>query len=369
MITFLILERLLLITFVVVDILLFYVFFESVLIPLFLIVGIWGGSQVRVRAALLLFLYTLLGRLFMLLAFIQINEYVGSTDFRIVQEINRLDQSKLFLCIFISIAIKTPLIPFNTWLTYAHAEAPVGGSIILAGLILKLATYGYLRIMVQFIPDQCYHWTNLIEMIRIITLIYASLSRLRQIDFKKLVAYSRVAHQAIIVLGVFSNNLQGLEGAIILGIGHGLVRPGLFFIVGGVLYDRYHTRIIKYYRGIRNYIPVFSIYFFIFTIANAAVPLRANWVGEIICIIGIFQFNPIVAIFAALGIVFRACYRIYLYNRICFLGVIKYCKGMIDVNRREFILILPLIVITLVIGIYPNVILQDIHVRMSHLIY
>lgn len=259
--------------------------------------------------------------------------------------------------------------PFNTWLTYAHAEAPVGGSIVLAGLILKLATYGYIRILVQFLPDQCYYYSGIVEIIAVITLIYASLSSLRQIDFKKLVAYSRVAHQAIIVLGVFSNRLQGLEGAILLGIGHGLVRPGLFFVCGGVLYDRHHTRIIKYYRGIAIYMPIFSIFFFIFTIANAAVPLSANWIGEILCLIGIFQENAIVGVLASLGIVFSACYSIYLFNRICFLGIRKYTQIIVDVNRREFILILPLIVITVFIGLFPNVILQDIHVRVSHLIY
>ncbi|CAO1639662.1 unnamed protein product (mitochondrion) [Sympodiomycopsis kandeliae] len=371
LITFLILESLLLTTFIVLDIILFYVFFESVLIPLFLIVGIWGGSDTRVRASFLLFLYTLLGSLFMLLAFLSIYRNVGRTDFNIilVNQINEKSQIILFLCIFLSMAIKTPLIPFNTWLTYAHAEAPVGGSIVLAGLILKLATYGYLRIILQFLPDASQTFRPILQTTAVITLIYASLSSLRQTDFKKLVAYSSVAHQATIVLGVFSNNLQGLEGSIILGIAHGLVSPGLFFLVGGVLYDRYHTRIIKYYRGLNSNMPIFSILFFLFTISNAAVPLSANWIGEILCLIGIFQENAIIACIASLGIVFSACYSIFLYNRIAFQSVSKYFVCAIDINRREFIVILPLILITVFIGIFPNTIIHNIHVSLSHLIY
>ncbi|PRD22112.1 UNVERIFIED_CONTAM: NADH-ubiquinone oxidoreductase chain 4 [Trichonephila clavipes] len=278
LICFLLLETLLIAVFVVLDILLFYIFFESVLIPLFFIVGIWGGGPTRVRAAFLLFLYTLFGSLFMLLSFLAIYYNVGSTDFQVVSlsEINLEAQKLLWLGIFISMAVKTPLVPFNTWLTYAHSEAPVGGSIVLAGVILKLATYGFLRIILQFLPDATSYFSPLVQLFAVVSIIYASLSTLRQTDFKKLVAYSSVAHAATIVLGLFSNTIQGIEGAIILGLAHGLVSPALFFLVGGVLYDRYHTRTIRYYRGVATYMPLFALFFFLFTIFNAAVPLSAN---------------------------------------------------------------------------------------------
>lgn len=214
----------------------------------------------------------------MLLSFLVIYYNTGSTDFNMVSlsEISFESQKLLWLGIFLSIAIKTPLLPFNTWLTYAHSEAPVGGSIVLAGVILKLATFGYMRILLQFFPDASYYFSPLVQTIAVVTIIYASLVTLRQTDFKKLVAYSSVAHAATMVLGLFSNTIQGIEGAIMLGIAHGVVSPALFFLVGGVLYDRYHTRTIRYYRGITAYMPLFSMFFFVFSIFNAAVPLSAN---------------------------------------------------------------------------------------------
>lgn len=272
------------------------------------------------RAAYLLFLYTLFGSLFMLLAFLVIYYNVGSTDFNVVSlsEINTDSQRLLWLAIFISIAIKTPVIPFNTWLTYAHSEAPVGGSIVLAGVILKLSAYGYMRILLQFLPDASSYFSPLVQTIAVITIVYASLVTIRQTDFKKLVAYSSVAHISVVVLGLFSNTVQGIEGAILLSIAHGFVSPALFFLVGGVLYDRYHTRTIRYYRGLTAYIPLFSVFFFLFTIFNAAVPLSANWAGEFMSLSGIFQQNPVVGLLASSGIVLSAGYSIWLYNRIAF---------------------------------------------------
>ncbi|PIM99163.1 NADH dehydrogenase subunit 4 [Handroanthus impetiginosus] len=324
------------------------------------------GGPTRIRAAFLLFLYTLFGSLFILLAFVVIYYNVGSTDFQIISlsDINFDSQKILFLAIFISIAVKTPLVPFNTWLTYAHSEAPVGGSIVLAGVILKLATYGFIRIMLQFLPDACSYYSPLVQMFAIISVIYASLSTLRQTDFKKLVAYSSVSHVAVVVLGLFSNTIQGIEGAIILSLAHGLVSPALFFLVGGVLYDRYHTRTIRYYRGLVAYIPVFALFFFVFTIFNAAVPLSANWVGETLCLIGTFQRNPLAGVLGATGIVLSAAYSIWLYNRLTFGSSMSF-----DINRREYIILLPLLILSIVLGIYPNVVLNDIHSSVSSLIY
>lgn len=371
LICFLLLETLLIAVFVVLDILLFYIFFESVLIPLFFIVGIWGGGPTRVRAAFLLFLYTLFGSLFMLLSFLVIYYNVGSTDFQVVSlsEINLDAQKLLWLGIFISMAVKTPLVPFNTWLTYAHSEAPVGGSIVLAGVILKLATYGFLRIMLQFLPDATSYFSPLVQLFAVISVIYASLSTLRQTDFKKLVAYSSVAHAATIVLGLFSNTVQGIEGAIMLGLAHGLVSPALFFLVGGVLYDRYHTRTIRYYRGVVTYMPLFALFFFLFTIFNAAVPLSANWIGEFLSLAGIFQRNPIIALLASSSIVLSAAYSIWLFNRITFGSWSPYLNYTTDIGRREYIILLPLLILTVVLGMYPDIVLNDIHNSVSSLIY
>nr|YP_762696.1 NADH:ubiquinone oxidoreductase subunit 4 [Ustilago maydis]Q0H8X6.1 RecName: Full=NADH-ubiquinone oxidoreductase chain 4; AltName: Full=NADH dehydrogenase subunit 4 [Ustilago maydis 521]AAZ67012.1 NADH:ubiquinone oxidoreductase subunit 4 [Ustilago maydis] len=368
---FLVLETLLIAVFVVLDILLFYVFFESVLIPLFLIVGIWGGSATRVRAAFLLFLYTLFGSLFMLLAFLVIYYNVGSTDFQVVSlsEINLESQKLLWLAVFISMAIKTPLLPFHVWLPRAHAEAPLAGSVILAGLILKLATYGYMRILIQFLPDATSYFSPLVQTIAVITLIYASLATLRQTDFKALVAYSSIGHMAVVVLGLFSNTIQGIDGALLLSIAHGVVSPALFILVGGVLYDRYHTRTIRYYRGMTAYMPLFSIMFFVFTIFNAAVPLSANWAGEFLCLAGAFQRNPVFAVLGSTGIVLSAAYSIWLYNRIAFGAWSKYLNYTTDLTRREFMLLLPLLFVAVVFGIFPNIILDSIHASTSGLIY
>ena len=368
---FLVLETLLIAVFVVLDILLFYVFFESVLIPLFLIVGIWGGSATRVRAAFLLFLYTLFGSLFMLLAFLVIYYNVGSTDFQVVSlsEINLESQKLLWLAVFISMAIKTPLLPFHVWLPRAHAEAPLAGSVILAGLILKLATYGYMRILIQFLPDATSYFSPLVQTIAVITLIYASLATLRQTDFKALVAYSSIGHMAVVVLGLFSNTIQGIDGALLLSIAHGVVSPALFILVGGVLYDRYHTRTIRYYRGMTAYMPLFSIMFFVFTIFNAAVPLSANWTGEFLCLAGAFQRNPVFAVLGSTGIVLSAAYSIWLYNRIAFGAWSKYLNYTTDLTRREFMLLLPLLFVAVVFGIFPNIILDSVHASTSGLLY
>lgn len=371
LICFLVLETLLIAVFVVLDILLFYVFFESVLIPLFLIVGIWGGSATRVRAAFLLFLYTLFGSLFMLLAFLVIYYNVGSTDFQVVSlsEINLESQKLLWLAVFISMAIKTPLLPFHVWLPRAHAEAPLAGSVILAGLILKLATYGYMRILIQFLPDATSYFSPLVQTIAVITLIYASLATLRQTDFKALVAYSSIGHMAVVVLGLFSNTIQGIDGALLLSIAHGVVSPALFILVGGVLYDRYHTRTIRYYRGMTAYMPLFSIMFFVFTIFNAAVPLSANWAGEFLCLAGAFQRNPVFAVLGSTGIVLSAAYSIWLYNRIAFGGWSKYLNYTTDLTRREFMLLLPLLFVAVVFGLFPNIILDSVHASTSGLLY
>ena len=369
--TMLILEVLLILLFIVTDIMLFYIFFESVLIPLFLIVGIWGSSANRIRAAFLLFLFTLAGSLFMLLSILAIYYNVGSTDFQLIQQysFDPSIQKILWAGIFISMAIKFPLWPLYSWLYRAHAEAPIAGSILLAGIVLKMATYGSLRVLLQFLPDASYYFSPLVQTMAIMSIIYASLATLRQTDFKALVAYSSIGHMGIIALGLFSNTIQGIEGSIILSIAHGFVSPALFILVGAVLYDRFHTRTIRYYRGVVTYMPIFSVLFFLFTIFNAGIPLSANWIGELLCLIGTYQMNPIVAILGATGIVLSAAYSIWLYNRITFGQYSQYLNFTKDVNRREFHLILPLLFLTILVGIMPNTIIDNIDVSVTTLLY
>jgi NADH-ubiquinone oxidoreductase chain 4 len=370
MIAFLILETLLIAVFIVLDLLLFYICFESILIPMFLIIGIWGNRERKITASYLFFLYTLLGSLFMLLSILVIYFTLGSLDFEMIStsELSLDTQRVLWLGVFLSLAVKTPLIPFHIWLPYAHVEAPVAGSVVLAGVLLKLAGYGYLRICLDFLPDASNYFTPLIYALCVISIIYASFTTLRQIDLKAIIAYSSVGHMAVAVMGLFSNTIQGIEGGIMLMLAHGIVSPALFICVS-VLYDRYHTRLIKYYRGMVVSMPIFTIMFFLFTLANMATPLTANFVGEFITFAGAFQRNPILTVFGALGIILSASYSIWLFNRVSFGSESLYLKTTGDMNRREFFIILPLLFLTFLIGIFPNLFLDTMHLSVSNLIY
>lgn len=369
-ISFLFLEILLIAVFSVLDLVLFYIFFESVLIPLFIIIGTWGSGDQRVRAAFLLFLYTLLGSLFILIAILIIFNQLGSTDFSIISisEISLESQKYIFLGFFISIAIKTPLYPFYTWLTFAHVDAPVAGSIILAGAILKLALYGFLRIILVFIPDATNYYYPLIQTSAIISIIFASTVTIRQQDLKKFVAYSSIAHAATIILGTFSNSIQGMQGAIILGLSHGIVSPAIFFLLGGVIYDRFHTRTIKYFRGLAVYIPIFAFFFVIFSFSNAAVPISGNFIGELLSIMGIFQQNPFISFIACTAVVLSAGYSVWNINRLIFGNFSRYLLFFIDINKREFFIFIPISFFTLILGIHSNFILMDIQYGVSTLI-
>jgi len=371
LISFLLLETLQIAVFVVLDLLLFYVFFESVLIPLFLIIGIWGAGYSRIRASFLLFLYTLFGSLWMLLAIMVIYYNYGSTDMQLIslKEISLESQKWLWLAFFISFAFKTPLFPFHIWLSWAHSSAPLGGSIILASVILKLATYGYLRILLPILPDATHYFSPLVQTVAIVTLIFASLATLRQTDLKGIVAMSSIGHMGVVVLGLFSNNIQGIEGALLLSLAHGFVSPALFICVGGVLYSRYHTRTLNYFRGMALTMPLFTIMFFVFTLANMAVPLTLNWAGEFLTLAGVFQRNPIIGALGATGIFLSACYSIWVYNRISYGKFSMYLPVTNDLSRREFMLLFTLLVPTLVLGIFPNIVLNNLHFSVSNLLY
>lgn len=371
LIAFLVLETLQILTFVALDLLLFYIFFESVLPILFIIIIVYGSGANKVRSALLLFLYTLLGSLPMLLSILSIQSIVGSTDFLYLSllDINLDSQKILWLGFFIAFAIKTPMWPLTMWLPNAHAEAPLAGSILLAATILKLATYGMLRVLLTFLPDASNYFSPMVQTIAIITILYASFATIIQQDTKKLIAYSSICHMSVAVLGIFSNTIIGIEGAILLGIAHGFVSPALFICVGGIIYERTGTRLIKYLKGLVLYMPLFTILFFVFTIANTAIPLSLNFLGEQMALIGIWNVNPIVAVLGAIGIVLSACYSIFLYNRISYGAYSPHLKPLQDISRREFVLLISLLIPTVLLGIFPGVILETLHTSTTQLLY
>ena len=370
-ISFLLLETFQIALFVVLDLFLFYIFFESVLPVLFIIIIVYGSGVNRIRSALLFFLYTLAGSLFMLLAILQIYSNLGSTDFTIISlsEISLESQKILWLAFFLAFAVKTPLWPFTGWLYRAHSDAPLAASILLAGTILKFASYGYLRVLINFLPDATNYFSPLVQTIAIITLIYASFATIIQHDTKSLIAYSSICHMAVVILGLFSNTIIGIEGAILLSLAHGFVSPALFICVGGVIYDRFHTRTIAYIRGLATYFPVFTILFFVFTIANTGIPLSLNFIGEQLSLMGIWERSPIISALGATGIVFSAIYSIYLYNRISYGVYSPHLKAADDISRREFNLLITLLIPTVILGILPNVILDSIHLSVSTLLY
>jgi len=368
----LLLETLLLAVFLVLDILLFYIFFESILPPLFILIGLFGSSN-KVRASFYLFLYTLFGSLFLLLSILVMSSIMGTTDFDALYKtnFNYSTQLYLFYGIFIAFAVKTPTIFLNTWLLKAHVESPLSGSIILAAIVLKLSLYGIFRLILPLLPKASLEYTYIIYLIGVITIIYASFSTLRTIDVKELIAYSSVSHAAVYLIGVFSNTIQGIEGGIALGLAHGFVSSGLFICAGGVLYDRSGTRLISYYRGIAQVMPLFSILFFILSLGNCGVPLTLNFVGEFMSLYGVFERLPLLGVFASSSIVFSAAYTIYMFNRIAFGGSFsKYFEANIsDVNKREFFILLTLVIFTVLLGIYPAPILDGLHYSVSSLIF
>lgn len=370
MIAFLLLETLLINVFCVLDLLLFYVFFESVLIPMFIIIGVWGSRERKIHAAYQFFLYTFFGSVLMLLAIIIIYFQTGTTDLQILltTEFSANKQKLLWLAFFASFAIKVPMVPVHIWLPEAHVEAPTAGSVILAGILLKLGGYGFLRFSIPMFPDATVYFTPLIYAMSVIAIIYTSLTTLRQIDLKKIIAYSSVAHMAFVTIGMFTLNAQGIEGSILLMLSHGLVSSALFLCVG-VLYDRHKTRLIKYYGGITQTMPMFSILFLFFTLANMSMPGTSSFVGEIMVLIGAFQSNTSITVLASTGIILGAAYSIWLYNRVAF-GTIKtnYINKFTDINRREMFIFTPLVILILIMGIYPEVFLDTMHVSVANLI-
>jgi len=372
LIIMLLLETLLLIVFMASDIMLFYIFFESILPPLFLLIGIFGSDN-KVNASYYLFLYTLWGSLFLLLSILNSISIMGSSDFDVLFQLNFEYKTQLFLFIgiFIAFAVKTPTIFLNNWLLKAHVESPLGGSIVLAGIVLKLSLYGVFRLILPILPKASLDYTFIIYTISVITIIYASISTIRTTDIKELIAYSSVCHAAVYLIGVFSNTIQGIEGSIILGLAHGFVSSGLFICAGGILYDRTSTRVLYYYRGIAQLMPIFAILFFLLALGNCGAPLTLNFIGEFMSLYGIIERLPILGVLACSSIVFSAAYTIFMFNRTALGGAFSKLmdESLIDINKREFLLLLILVIFTIMLGIYPSIILNTLDYSMNSLLY
>ncbi len=354
MIAFLTLETLMIGVFVSLDIVLFYVFFEAGLIPMFIIIGVWGGKD-RVYASYKFFLYTLLGSVLMMLAIMAMYWNAGTTD--ITQLLNHKFpaemQTWLWLAFFASFAVKMPMWPVHTWLPDAHVQAPTAGSMILAGILLKLGGYGMLRFSVPMFPLASDFFAPLVFTMSVIAIIYTSLVALMQDDMKKVIAYSSVAHMGYVTMGAFAANTQGVQGAIFQMISHGFVSAALFFCVG-VIYDRMHTREIAAYGGLANNMPKYAVAFMVFTMANVGLPGTSGFIGEFLTLIGVFRANTWVALFAATGVILSAAYALWLYRRVVFGALEKESlKGLLDLSLREKFILYPLIALTIFFGVYP----------------
>jgi NADH-quinone oxidoreductase subunit M len=370
MIAFLVLETFMVGMFCALDLALFYVFFEGVLIPMFLIIGVWGGKR-RVYAAFKFFLYTLLGSVLMLLAIIAVYWQIGTTDLPTAMEKLNLPfqwQFWLWLAFFASFAVKVPMWPVHTWLPDAHVEAPTAGSVILAGVLLKMGGYGFLRFSVPLFPEASQYFAPLVFGLSCVAVIYTSLVALVQEDMKKLIAYSSVAHMGYVTIGIFVMNTQGVEGSIIQMLSHGIVSAALFLCVG-VVYDRMHTREIAAYGGLVHRMPRYAFTFLFFTLASVGLPGLSGFIGEFLVLIGAFKANTWVAFLAATGLILGAAYALWLYRKIVFGELTKdSLKGILDMNRREIVVFLPLVLITIWMGVYPNSFLDPIAPSVDKLI-
>ena len=369
MIAFLVLETLIIGMFSALDIILFYIFFEGVLIPMFLIIGIWGGER-RNYAAYKLFLYTLAGSVLMLIAILTMMAEAGTSDMTVLLKYNFPwnMQTWLWLAFFSSFAVKLPMWPLHTWLPDAHVEAPTAGSVILAGVLLKFGGYGFLRFSLPMFPLASADFTPLIFLLSVIAVIYTSLIALVQEDMKKLIAYSSIAHMGFVTIGIFSTNIQGIEGAIMQMLSHGIVSAALFLIVG-VVYDRIHSREISAYGGLVARMPKYALIFMIFMMASIGLPGTSGFVGEFLILIGAFKANTWVAALATTGLIFSAAYMLYLYRRVIFgLLVKENLKSIVDLNKRELLIFSPLVLVVLFMGIYPIIFLDVMQASVENLI-
>jgi proton-translocating NADH-quinone oxidoreductase chain M len=369
-IAFLCMESFLILVFCVRDLLLFYIFFESVLIPMFIIIGVWGSRERKVRASYMFFLYTLLGSVLMLLSILYVYFRVGTTDYEtlLAFQFTFNEQRFIWLAFFASFASKVPMLPVHIWLPEAHVEAPTAGSVVLAGILLKLGSYGFLRFSLPLLPEASLYFTPFVFALSILGVIYPSLTAIRQTDLKRIIAYTSVAHMNLVMIGLFSFNVVGLEGAIMQSLSHGFVSSALFLIIG-IVYDRHHTRMVKYYSGLVHTMPLFTIIFLIFTMANIALPGTSSFVGEFLILAGAFKVSTSATFFGATGMVLGGGYSLWLFNRIVYGNLkIQYLTNFQDINIREFCVLLPLLIGTFVMGIYPEIFLEVIHGSVLNLV-
>ncbi|CTQ33587.1 NADH-quinone oxidoreductase subunit M [Jannaschia rubra] len=381
MVALLVLEGLMIGVFCALDLILFYAFFEAGLIPMFLIIGIWGGAN-RIYAAFKFFLYTLLGSVLMLVAMIAMYVDAGTTDITLLLShdfshapLNVLGlnvvggmQTLLWLAFFASFAVKMPMWPVHTWLPDAHVQAPTAGSVVLAAILLKMGGYGFLRFSLPMFPVGSEIMGPLVLWLSAIAIVYTSLVALMQDDMKKLIAYSSVAHMGYVTMGIFAANQQGVDGAIFQMISHGFVSGALFLLVG-VIYDRMHTREISAYGGLVNRMPAYALVFMFFTMANVGLPGTSGFVGEFLTLVGVFQVNTWVAVVAATGVILSAAYALWLYRRVVFGDLIKESlRSITDMTGRERAIFAPLVVATLVLGVYPALVLDIIGPAVANLV-
>ena len=369
LIAILLMETLMIGVFCSLDLIIFYLFFEGGLIPMFLIIGIWGGER-RVYSAFKFFLYTLLGSVLMLIAIISIYWISGTTDVVKLYELG-IDvkyQNLLWLAFFSSFAVKTPMWPVHTWLPDAHVEAPTAGSVLLAAILLKMAGYGFIRFSLGLFPNASEYFIPMIYILSLIAIIYTSLVALMQEDMKKLIAYSSVAHMGFVTLGIFTMTQQGIEGSIFQMISHGLVSAALFLSVG-VVYDRMHTRLINNYGGIVSVMPKYAVVLMIFVLGAIGLPGTSGFIGEFLILLSAFKKNILVAVIASLGVIFAAAYMLWLYKRVIFGKLLNNeIKNMTDLNRSEFLILSSLAILTIFFGFYPEPLINTIEVSVNNLV-
>jgi NADH-quinone oxidoreductase subunit M len=372
MIAFLVLETLMIGVFCALDLMLFYLFFEAGLIPMFLIIGVWGGKR-RVYASFKFFLYTLLGSVLMLLAMFAMFSTAGTADIPTLIEVGASKFSRemqwwLFLAFLASFAVKMPMWPVHTWLPDAHVEAPTAGSVILAGILLKMGGYGFLRFSLPMFPIASQELAPFVFTLSVIAIVYTSLVALAQEDIKKLIAYSSVAHMGFVTMGIFTFQQQGIDGAIFQMLSHGIVSAALFLCVG-IIYDRMHTREIAAYGGLADRMPIYATVLMIFTMANVGLPGTSGFVGEFLTLVGAFKVNTWVALFATTGVILSAVYALYLYRRVVFGALEKAnLKSIKDMNAREIAIMAPLVFLTILFGFYPALLLDVMAVSVKQLV-
>ena len=337
---------------------------------MFVIIGVWGARERKIFASYMFFLYTLLGSVLMLIAIFVMYCYTGTTSYEILLTCNFNEnlQLLLWLAFFLSFAVKVPMVPFHIWLPEAHVEAPTPGSVILAGVLLKLGTYGFMRFSLPLFPYANIYFTPFVFTLGLLGVIYASLIAIRQTDLKRVIAYASVAHMNLIMIGLFSNNVTAIEGAFLQMLSHGLVAGALFLVVG-ILYERFHSRLIKYYSGLVQVMPMFVLFFLFFTLANIATPGTSSFVGEFLIFIGTFQNHATVTFLAATGMLFGGIYSLWLYNRIAYGNVkIEYVTNFVDLNKREFFMLFAILILVIFAGIYPKFFLDFMHASITGLV-